>query len=169
MADTVEKATRSRIMAAVRGKDTKPELALRKALHARGFRYRLHGKGLPGRPDLVFPKYHAVCFIHGCFWHRHQDCRYATTPKTSVPFWETKFSATVTRDQRNHTTLLEAGWRVAIVWECSLRGKRLMATVSEIAEWLASDSSAYSTDPRLRTSPSDPETAAIPRLSDKRR
>jgi len=148
MADTVDKATRSRIMAAVRGKDTQPELALRKALHARGFRYRLHAKGLPGKPDLVFPKYHAVCFIHGCFWHRHQDCRYATIPKTNVSFWETKFSATVVRDQRNHTTLLGAGWRVAIVWECSLRGKRLMATVSEIAEWLASDSPTYSTDPR---------------------
>ena len=148
MADTVDKATRSRIMAAIRGKDTKPELVLRKALHARGFRYRLHGKGLPGRPDLVFPKYHAVCFIHGCFWHRHESCRYATTPKTREDFWKAKFAATVARDERSHARLLETGWRVAIVWECSLRGNRLKVTVSEIAEWLASDSPAYSTYPR---------------------
>ena len=153
MADIVDKATRSRIMAAIRGQDTKPELALRKALHARGFRYRLHGKGLPGKPDLVFPKYHAVCFIHGCFWHRHQDCRYATTPKTNARFWGTKFSATVARDQRSRTRLLEAGWRVAIVWECSLRGTRLQATVSEIAEWLANDSPAYTTDSRSTKQP----------------
>ena len=167
MADTVDKETRSRIMAAIRGKDTKPELALRKALHTRGFRYRLHAKGLPGKPDLVFPKYHAVCFIHGCFWHRHQDCRYATTPKTSVPFWETKFSATVARDQRNHTALLKAGWRVAIVWECSLRGKRLMATVSAIEEWLASDSKAYSTDPQPKNQLERLGNGRYPTLPDK--
>ena len=153
MADIVDKATRSRIMAAIGGKDTKPELALRKALHARGFRYRLHRKGLPGRPDLVFPKYRAVCFIHGCFWHQHPGCKEATKPKSRTEFWEGKFAATEARDQRSRARLLEAGWRVAIVWECSLRGKHLMATVSEIAEWLTSDSSAYSTDSQSKIQP----------------
>ena len=146
MTDTFSAATRSRVMARIRGKNTKPELTLRKALHARGFRYRLHRMGLPGRPDLVFPKHRAVCFIHGCFWHRHRGCRYATTPKTRPDFWEAKFSATVARDQRTCTRLLEAGWRVAVVWECSLRGKGLENTVTHISNWLASDSPTFSTD-----------------------
>jgi len=163
MVDTVDKATRSRMMAAIRGKDTKPELALRKALHARGFRYRLHGKNLPGKPDLVFPKHRAVCFVHGCFWHRHQNCRYATTPKTSRHFWENKFSATVARDRRNHTRLLKAGWRVAIVWECALRGKRFMATVSEIEEWLTSNSPEYSTDPQPKNQAERPGNDRYPK------
>lgn len=145
MADIVNRATRSRIMAAIRGKDTKPELALRKALHARGHRYRLYGKGLPGKPDLVFPKYHAVCFVHGCFWHRHPGCKYATMPKTRAAFWASKFTATVARDQRNHTRLLEAGWRIAVVWECSLRGNGLAETVSQVTDWLTSDCPEFST------------------------
>ena len=145
MADIVDKATRSRIMSAIRGKDTKPELALRMALHARGFRYRLHRQELPGRPDLVFPKHRAVCFIHGCFWHRHKGCRYATTPKTNANFWEAKLATTVRRDQRNHTRLLEAGWRVAVVWECSLRGENLQGTASQIADWLVSNSPEFLT------------------------
>jgi len=149
--DTVSVTTRSRIMAGIRSKDTKPELALRKALHARGFRYRLHGKGLPGKPDLVFPKYHAVCFIHGCFWHQHPGCKEATRPKSRTEYWEAKFAATETRDKRSRARLLEAGWRVAIVWECALRGKRLLATVPEIAEWLASDSREYTTDSQSET------------------
>lgn len=140
MADIVDKATRSLIMAAIRGKDTQPELSLRKALHARGFRYRLHRKGLPGRPDLVFPKHRAVCFIHGCFWHRHDGCKYATIPKSHPEFWTAKFVATVARDHRNHAALLLAGWRVAVVWECSLRGRRLGKTVSRLADWLVGDS-----------------------------
>jgi len=148
MTDIVDQATRSRIMAAIRGKDTKPELVLRKALHARGFRYRLHRKELPGKPDLVFPKHRAVCFVHGCFWHRHQNCRYATTPKTRMDFWDAKFSATVARDQQSRTRLMKAGWRVAVIWECSLRGKSLESTVSQIADWLASDSPEFSTDPQ---------------------
>ena len=146
MPDVVDKATRSRMMGGIRGKNTKPELSLRRALHARGFRYRLHRKGLPGSPDLVFLRYRAVCFVHGCFWHRHPGCRYATMPKTREDFWETKFAATVARDERSRARLLDAGWRVAVVWECSLRGNRLLTTVSEVAEWLVSDSPAYSTD-----------------------
>ena len=133
-------------MAGVRGKDTKPELALRKALHARGFRYRLHAKRLPGNPDLVFARHRAVCFVHGCFWHRHPGCRYATTPKTHTDFWDAKFAATVARDRRNRIRLLQEGWRVAVVWECSLRGKGLPATVSRLANWLAGDAPEFSTD-----------------------
>ena len=151
--DTVDQATRSRIMAAIRDKDTQPELSLRKALHARGFRYRLHGKSLPGKPDLVFPKHRALCFVHGCFWHCHPGCNRATTPQTHTDFWETKFASTVARDQRNRTRLLEAGWRVAVVWECSLRGKRLEATVSRIADWLVGDSPEFSPDSPAKCQP----------------
>jgi len=121
MVDIVDTATRSRMMAGIRGKDTKPELLLRHAMHARGFRYRLHDRKLPGRPDLVFPRYHAAVLVHGCFWHRHQGCRYATTPATRREFWAEKFHANVLRDQRKHQALREAGWRVAVVWECALR------------------------------------------------
>ena len=95
MADIVDKKTRSRMMAGIKGKNTKPELVLRRALHARGFRFRLHGKEFPGRPDLVFPKHGAVIFVHGCFWHRHSNCRYATNPSTRMEFWQGKFDANV--------------------------------------------------------------------------
>ncbi len=145
MPDIVDKATRSRMMAGIRNKDTRPELSLRKALHARGFRYRLHDRRLAGRPDLVFPKHRAVCFVHGCFWHRHPGCRYATTPATRPAFWQAKFADNVTRDERNRQQLLQAGWRIAVVWECSLRGNRLQSTVSQFANWIASDSRAFST------------------------
>lgn len=148
MPDVVDKATRSRMMGGIRGKDTRPELSLRKALHARGFRYRLHGKTLPGKPDLVFPRYRAVCFVHGCFWHRHPGCRYTTTPATRHDFWQAKFAANVARDERNYHRLFQEGWRVAIVWECSLRGDGLAATVSRLADWLTGDSPEFSTDSR---------------------
>jgi len=117
MADVVDAETRSRMMSGIRGKNTGPELLLRKAMHARGFRYRLHCRYLPGRPDLVFPKYQAVVFVHGCFWHRHEGCRYTTTPSTRPEFWAEKFEANVERDRRNQLALEEAGWCVAIVWD----------------------------------------------------
>jgi DNA mismatch endonuclease (patch repair protein) len=119
--DIVDKQTRSRMMAGIRGKDTKPELALRRALHARGFRFRLHARNVHGRPDLVLPKHGAVVFVHGCFWHRHAGCRYTTTPSTRPEFWQTKFEANVARDLAVKRALLEDGWRVATVWECALR------------------------------------------------
>lgn len=112
---------RSRMMSAIRGKNTQPELVLRRALFSAGFRYRLHECKLPGSPDLVFPKFKAVIFVHGCFWHRHPSCRYATIPKTNVDFWTLKFERNVERDTRNIVALSEAGWRVAIVWECALK------------------------------------------------
>lgn len=135
--DNVDKVTRSRIMSAVRGKNTKPELALRRALHARGFRFRLHAGKVRGRPDLVLPKYRAVVFVHGCFWHRHQGCRYATIPSTRSEFWQAKFDANVARDSAVRRKLLEDGWRVATVWECALRKQEQVgASIGLLAVWL---------------------------------
>ena len=145
MADVVDQATRSRMMAGIRGRDTKPEWALRRGLHASGFRYRLHVRGLPGRPDLVFPRWNAVCLVHGCFWHRHPGCRYAANPATRPDFWQAKFAANVLRDQRNRRALLDEGWRVAVVWECALRGSRTPETVEALARWLRSESSEFET------------------------
>jgi len=120
MVDVVTPEVRSRMMAGIRGRDTRPELLLRKALHARGFRYRLADKRLPGSPDIVLPKYRAVIFVHGCFWHRHPGCGKATTPASNTDFWLAKFAANVTRDERNLHDLIDLGWRVAIVWECAI-------------------------------------------------
>ena len=140
MTDIVDKPTRSRMMAGIRGKNTKPELALRQALHARGFRFRLHAKKVHGRPDLVFPKHRAAVFVHGCFWHRHEGCRYATTPSTRPEFWQTKFEANVARDTAVHARLLNEGWRVATVWECALRKpEQLTASMELISAWLKSN------------------------------
>ena len=139
MADIVDKQTRSRMMARIKGKDTKPELVLRRALHARGFRYRLHSKTVTGRPDLVFPKHHAIVFVHGCFWHRHEGCRYTTTPSTRPEFWQAKFDANVARDRSVQDQLLDAGWRVATVWECALRRSEETALAANLlAAWLRS-------------------------------
>src|SRR5699024_9235199 len=121
MADIVDRSTRSRMMSGIRGKDTRPELLLRRELHSRGFRYRLHAKHLPGRPDLILSKYNAVIFVHGCFWHRHSGCRYTTTPATRVQFWQAKFEANVARDLDVQQALASSGWRIAIIWECALR------------------------------------------------
>lgn len=109
-------------MSRIRGKDTRPELELRRLLHAAGFRYRLHGKKLPGRPDMVFPKYRAVVFVHGCFWHRH-DCPLFHWPASRGDFWRAKLNRNAERDQQTAARLQEAGWRVLTVWECALRGR----------------------------------------------
>lgn len=135
MADFLSPAERSERMARIRGKNTRPELALRKVLHRLGLRYRLHGAGLPGKPDLVFPRYKAVVFVHGCFWHRHAGCSIATTPKSNTPFWLEKFEKNVARDTRVATQLEERGWRVFVVWECevSSHGKAI-STGEKLAE-----------------------------------
>lgn len=119
--DVVDSATRSRMMAGIRSKDTKPEMMVRRYLHARGFRYRLHARDLPGSPDLVLPKYSVAVLVHGCFWHRHPGCRFATTPASNVEQWKVKFQTNVDRDARKLALLEEAGWRVIVVWECELR------------------------------------------------
>ena len=112
---------RSCLMARIRGKNSKPELAVRKAAHLLGYRFRLHRKGLPGTPDLVFPRFKKVIFVHGCFWHRHLNCTRTTTPKTRAQYWIRKFSDNVERDQRKERELKALGWDVLVVWECETR------------------------------------------------
>lgn len=136
MTDTVTAPVRSRMMSNIRGKNTKPEIVLRKALHARGFRFRLHRTDLPGKPDLVFSKHHAVCFVHGYFWHRHPDCRFSTSPATRSDFWQTKFKQNVERDRRTLDTYLQLDWRVAVIWECQLRKEVIATTVAILEMWL---------------------------------
>jgi DNA mismatch endonuclease (patch repair protein) len=109
------------MMAGILGKNTKPELIVRRYLHMHGYRYRLHRKDLPGRPDLVLPKYKIAIFVHGCFWHRHQGCMYATTPANRREFWEEKLNGNFLRDKRQIAKLLLEGWRVLVVWECGLK------------------------------------------------
>src|SRR5262245_38638615 len=112
---------RSALMARVRGKNTRPEIIVRRALYAMGERFRLHRADLPGRPDIVLPRHHLVIFVHGCFWHRHPGCRLSSTPKIRADFWSKKFAANVERDGRNRTALENAGWRTATIWECETR------------------------------------------------
>ncbi len=124
MADIVDAATRSRMMANIRSKNTKPERIVRSFLHRAGLRFRLHAD-LPGKPDLVLPKYHAVVFVHGCFWHRHEGCRFATTPASNTAFWQEKFADNVRRDAGVEQQLKEMGWRVLVIWSCELDATRL--------------------------------------------
>lgn len=139
MADIVDPATRSRMMSGIRGKNTKPELLIRKALHARGFRYRLHCD-LPGKPDICLPKHRAVIFVHGCFWHGH-DCHLFKWPGTRPEFWRAKIGRNREVDMAVEAALLDAGWRVATVWECAIKGKErktLTEIIEELSSWLYS-------------------------------
>lgn len=137
MIDVVNSETRSRMMSHIRNRDTRPELALRKALHALGFRYRLHVSRITGRPDMALCRYRAVIFVHGCFWHRHEGCRFSTVPVTRPEFWKAKFEANVRRDSVVRKSLMKEGWRVATIWECSLRGsEQAAATAKLLAVWL---------------------------------
>lgn len=120
MTDVVDAATRSRMMSGIRGKDTRPELQVRRFLHAQGFRFRLHDKRLPGKPDLVLPKWKTVVFVHGCFWHMH-DCRYFKLPGTRTEFWREKLAGNRARDEATRQQLEALGWRVLVVHECALR------------------------------------------------
>ncbi len=121
MADTLTSERRSWNMSRIRGRDTAPEMLLRSLLHRAGFRFRLHAKQLPGRPDVVLPRYRTAIFVHGCFWHRHPGCRNATSPTTRREFWQEKFEGNVSRDARNRAALEAAGWTVLTVWECELK------------------------------------------------
>lgn len=141
MADVVSAAVRSRMMAGIRSTNTKPELILRKGLHAQGFRFRLHDTALPGKPDIVFPGYRAVIFAHGCFWHGH-DCHLFKWPSTRSEFWQQKIGRNREVDARSEAALADAGWRRAIVWECALKGRTklpLEEVIASCAEWLLSD------------------------------
>ncbi len=114
---------RSRNMSAIKSKNTKPEIKVRKVLHSMGYRFRLHRKDLPGSPDIVLPKYKTVIFVHGCFWHRHENCKYASTPKTRQEFWEAKFRENINRDKLNQENLSSKGWKIIVVWECEIKDK----------------------------------------------
>ena len=120
MTDRISPAHRSWNMSRIRGKDTGPEMRLRKLLHRAGYRFRLHARNLPGKPDIVLPKYRSAIFVHGCFWHRHEGCALATVPKTRADFWAAKFEATIERDRRKTQQLKALGWRVITVWQCEL-------------------------------------------------
>ena len=139
MADKLTSLQRSHCMSRICGKNTRPEILIRKGLHARGFRFRLQDKKLPGRPDIVLPKYGVVIMVNGCFWHGHKGCLYATKPKSNVEFWETKIQRNRHRDEVTNAHLEALGWHVIMVWECELRGKsivtsRLDALSEEIRE-----------------------------------
>jgi DNA mismatch endonuclease, patch repair protein len=129
MPDIVDQKTRSRMMSGIRGKNTNPELVVRKHLHAAGLRFRLHDRSLPGAPDLVFPKHKAAVQVRGCFWHQHKGCKYAYMPKSNVEFWSEKLNGNVARDARNDDLLRQLGWRVFVVWECNLS--------ESLLDWLA--------------------------------
>lgn len=118
---------RSAQMALVRGRDTKPEMRVRKAIHAAGLRYRLHDRRLPGAPDVVFPSRRVALFVHGCFWHRHPGCSAARLPKSRLEFWEPKLTGNVERDKRNRAALESAGWEVMVIWECETRDPKMIA------------------------------------------
>jgi DNA mismatch endonuclease, patch repair protein len=133
MVDHLSSEKRSWNMSRIRNGDTGPEIVLRKLLHAAGFRFRLHVKNLPGKPDIVLPKWRTVIFVHGCFWHRHTGCRDATTPKTRTDWWLEKFSKNVANDQKKQRALADAGWSVLVVWECELRElQRLKPKLTEL-------------------------------------
>jgi len=142
--DVHDPATRSRNMAAVRARDTKPELMIRKALHAAGLRYRLNVRDLPGKPDIVLPRYRAVVFVHGCFWHRH-ECDLFRWPESRTEFWREKLDANAARDLKAADALEEAEWRQAVVWECALKGRKkhdFQDTMQRLIAWIRSDEQA---------------------------
>ena len=145
MTDIVDPATRSRMMSGIRSENTKPEMLLRRALHKNGFRYRLHDSRIPGKPDLVFPKYHAVLFVHGCFWHGH-NCPLFRMPETRNEFWKDKIRKNRERDTVVRKKIEEIGWRLGIVWECALKGKEQIGTektIERIVSWLGSDTREF--------------------------
>ncbi len=142
MPDVADAATRSRMMSGIRSIDTSPEKQVRAMLHRKGFRFSLHRKDLPGKPDIVLPKYGAVIFVHGCFWHRHQ-CHMFKWPKSNAKFWREKINANAERDERDISSLLENGWRVLTIWECALRRPNAMSSKNlcrQACTWLRSGS-----------------------------
>ena len=140
MVDIVDAATRSRMMSGIRGRNTKPEILIRSLLHRRGFRFRLDARDLAGRPDIVLPRYRAVIFVHGCFWHGH-DCHLFKWPQTRPEFWRDKIGRNRANDAKSQAALLDAGWRVATVWECALRGanRDIDGVLQRLVDWLHGD------------------------------
>lgn len=144
--DIVSPAIRSRMMASIRSANTKPEMIVRKILHGKGFRYRLNAKVLDWKPDLVLPRYHVVIFVHGCFWHHHESCKYATVPDSNVEKWKNKFDTNTRRDSRIERTLLEAGWNVAVIWECWFKRK---LDISWLFLWIKNPVPRYVSWPKI--------------------
>ncbi|MBA4110878.1 MAG: very short patch repair endonuclease [Leptothrix sp. (in: Bacteria)] len=152
MADIVSPTVRSRMMSGIRGANTKPELVVRKALFALGYRFRLHRKDLPGHPDVVLPGRHIAVFVHGCFWHQHLGCKYAKLPGTRADFWEEKLSANVLRDRHAIESLGLLGWRVLVVWECATRATASREALSgRLLEWI--EGTALHGEISLQTTP----------------
>ena len=131
MTDIVSPEKRSDMMSGIRGKDTKPEIIVRRLLHRLGYRFRLHRKDLPGRPDIVLPKWRTVIFVNGCYWHGHEECHLFRAPKTRTEFWTNKIEGNQARDLRNHAALQDAGWRVLVIWECAV-SKKLSLTDEQL-------------------------------------
>lgn len=143
MADVVNKETRSRMMSGIRARNTKPEILVRKALFAAGYRFRLHRKDLPGVPDVVLPGRKIAIFVHGCFWHQHAGCHYAKLPATRPEFWKKKLGANIVRDRRTIEALHAAGWRVLVVWECATRDPQIRAELSNLLkQWITGPDAA---------------------------
>ena len=138
MADTLSPEKRSWNMSRIRAKDTKIEVAVRKYLFANGFRYRKNVKELPGKPDIVLPKYKAVIFVHGCYWHRHQGCKNCTTPSTNTEFWLEKFNSNVENDRKHKEQLETDGWRVLVLWECEIE-QNFEPLMESVVSWLKSN------------------------------
>lgn len=134
MADVHSPKLRSYNMSQIRGKDTKPEELVRKYLFSQGFRYRKNDSRLPGKPDIVLPKYRTVIFINGCFWHKHEGCRFFVWPKNNADFWRKKILSNVERDQRNYAELQQLGWNIIVVWECELKKELLLKTLNKIVQ-----------------------------------
>jgi DNA mismatch endonuclease, patch repair protein len=136
MADVHDKETRSYNMSQIKGKNTKPEMLVRKFLHANGFRYRLHVKNLSGRPDIVLPKYKTVIFVHGCFWHGHKDCKYFIVPKTRTKWWLTKINSNIANDTKVSKALKKEGWKIIHLWECNLKPSKIHQTLTHLLQLL---------------------------------
>lgn len=132
MADVHSKVVRSFNMSRIRSKNTKPEMLVRKFLFSKGFRYRLHDKKLPGHPDIVLPKYKTAIYVHGCFWHGHQDCKYFVVPKTRTEWWLNKITRNISNDKINGMNILSLGWKKIEIWECELKGVRRVNTLNDL-------------------------------------
>ena len=133
MTDVITKSKRSEVMSRIKGRNTKPELAIRSLLHRMGYRFRLHRADLPGKPDIVLARYKTVIFVHGCFWHRHKDCRFAYTPKSRTEFWLKKLESNMIRDIQVKSDLEILGWRVITAWECELRDMKQLAVRLDVS------------------------------------
>jgi DNA mismatch endonuclease (patch repair protein) len=136
MADVHSKEVRSYNMSRIKGKDTKPEMLVRRFLHANGFRYKLHDKKLPGKPDIVLPKYKTVIFVHGCFWHGHEGCKYFVVPKTKTEWWLNKINRNQENDLQAYKLLMREGWKVIEIWECDLKTKTFASALNKLLKKL---------------------------------